>query len=47
MKLDRLEELEETDETSMRQPMTSADEIGSPDLSARSLIVILLGILPR
>jgi hypothetical protein len=34
-------------ETSMRPTFTSAHTIGSADLSARGLIVILLGILPR
>jgi hypothetical protein len=31
----------------MRLISTPAQEIGSPDVSARGLIVILLGILPR
>jgi hypothetical protein len=34
-------------ETSMRPTFTSAHTIGSADVSSRSLIVILLGILPR
>jgi hypothetical protein len=35
------------DETSMRPTFTSAHEIGTADVAARGLIVILLGILPR
>jgi hypothetical protein len=34
-------------ETSMRPTFTSAHTVGFADLSARGLIVILLGILPR